>query len=124
LPARLDWPRFLVDNFATVGTGNNQPVQFFVRDLTRIRRLAQFARSGDHSLWVDPRTANSAPDTDEHLAVDVSSVGSCGLPEAVAQLIGMSLTVIVCIFAPLSGSILVQTRPIVKHAPIIPHMSH
>ncbi|MCB9383506.1 MAG: TonB-dependent receptor [Bryobacterales bacterium] len=32
LPARLDWPRFLVDNFATVGTGNNQPVQFFVTD--------------------------------------------------------------------------------------------
>ena len=32
LPARLDWPRFLIDNFANVGTGNNQPVQFFVTD--------------------------------------------------------------------------------------------
>ena len=32
LPARLDWPRILVDNFAQLGTGANQPVQFFVTD--------------------------------------------------------------------------------------------
>ena len=32
LPARLDWPRILVDNFAQIGTGANQPVQFFVTD--------------------------------------------------------------------------------------------
>ncbi|MBI1354924.1 MAG: TonB-dependent receptor plug domain-containing protein [Acidobacteria bacterium] len=32
LPETLDWPRFLVDNFAQIGTGANQPVQFFVTD--------------------------------------------------------------------------------------------
>ncbi|MEZ5395902.1 MAG: TonB-dependent receptor [Bryobacterales bacterium] len=32
LPASLDWPRFLVDNYAQIGTGNNQPVQFFTTD--------------------------------------------------------------------------------------------
>ncbi len=32
LPARLDWPRIQVDNFANLGTGANQPVQFFVTD--------------------------------------------------------------------------------------------
>ena len=32
LPASQDWPRFMVDNFAQIGTGNNQPVQFFTTD--------------------------------------------------------------------------------------------
>ncbi len=32
LPELLDWPRFLVDNSAQVGTGANQPVQFHVTD--------------------------------------------------------------------------------------------
>ena len=32
LPELLDWPRFLIDNNAQIGTGANQPVQYHVTD--------------------------------------------------------------------------------------------
>ena len=32
LPELLDWPRFVVSNFAQIGTGANQPVQFHITD--------------------------------------------------------------------------------------------